>query len=153
MNFIAKEIYYPVFHDHRGYYRPLCKASDFPEIQWQECDISVSHRGALRGIHGDAKTWKLVSCLQGEIFHVCVNDQGRHESRILSAYNHAVLIPPGVGNGIQIISDTAIFHYVQSELYPQPQFTWPWDGFGIDWPILPPILSERDLQASKGFRP
>ncbi len=33
--------------------------------------FSVSDYAVLRGIHGDQKSWKLVSCVAGEIFQVC----------------------------------------------------------------------------------
>jgi len=36
-------------------------------------DIAFSKRHVLRGIHGDAKNWKLNSCLSGHLFQVVVN--------------------------------------------------------------------------------
>ncbi len=38
-----------------------------------EDDISVSTKGGTRGIHGDAETWKLISCLYGRFYFVVVN--------------------------------------------------------------------------------
>ena len=37
-------------------------------------DISTSRHNVLRGIHGDASTYKLVSCLYGAFYLVVVNN-------------------------------------------------------------------------------
>ena len=59
-----------IFEDFRGTYvetfnEDLYRQAgiDMPFVQ---DDISVSGRHVLRGIHGDQKTWKLVSCLWGK---------------------------------------------------------------------------------------
>ena len=33
------------------------------DINFIQDDISISKKNVLRGIHGDKKTWKLISCL------------------------------------------------------------------------------------------
>ena len=35
--------------------------------------FSKSKKNVLRGLHGDVKTWKLISCVYGEIFQVVVD--------------------------------------------------------------------------------
>ena len=35
--------------------------------------FSLSKKNVLRGLHGDRKTWKLVSCTYGKLFLVIVN--------------------------------------------------------------------------------
>ena len=37
-------------------------------------DISISKHNVLRGIHGDNKTWKLISCLYGIFYLLVVNN-------------------------------------------------------------------------------
>ena len=44
------------------------------KIKFVQDDISISKKNVLRGIHGDNKTWKLVSCLQGKIYLIVVNN-------------------------------------------------------------------------------
>ncbi len=147
-----------VFEDFRGEYimtyneEQYCK--DVADIKFVEDDISVSTKHVLRGLHGDSETWKLVSCLHGNFYLVVVNcDEesslfGQWQSFTLSARNrHQVLIPPKHGNGHVVLSDSAIFHYKQSNYYnPDAQFTYMWDDprFQIWWPIKNPILSQRD---------
>jgi dTDP-4-dehydrorhamnose 3,5-epimerase len=43
-------------------------------VDFLQDDISVSHKNVLRGIHGDNKTYKLVSCLYGEFQLIVVNN-------------------------------------------------------------------------------
>ena len=64
------------FKDLRGYYLETFNKNLFKrtkkKINFIQDDISVSKKNVLRGIHGDYKTWKLVSCLSGEFFFLVV---------------------------------------------------------------------------------
>ena len=147
-----------VFEDFRGSYIETYNRKLYQEagitIDFVQDDISVSTRHVLRGIHGDAETWKLVSCLQGKFYLVAVNwdelspQHGQWESFELSEENHLqVLIPPKFGNGHVVLSDRAIFHYKQSTYYNRAgQFTLLWNDpkLNIQWPVKEPILSKRD---------
>src|SRR5437868_1776129 len=67
-----------VFEDFRGHYietynRSIYFNAGIP-IEFIQDDISVSPRHVLRGIHGDARTWKLISCLRGSFYFVVVNN-------------------------------------------------------------------------------
>ena len=149
-----------VFEDHRGFYVQTYNEKDYKKhginIKFIEDDISVSTKNVLRGIHGDFRTWKLVSCLYGKFYFVVVNfdetsrDFGKWESFILSDVNrHQVLVPPKFGNAHLVLSDIDIFSYKQSQYYdPKDQFTYKWNDpkFNIWWPIADPIISLRDEQ-------
>ena len=124
------------------------------DIDFIQDDISVSKRNVLRGIHGDNKTWKLVSCLFGEFYLVVLNNDdesaqyGKWTSFNLSAKKfQQVLIPPKFGNGHLVLSEKAIFHYKQNTYYdPESQFSIKWNDqrFNIFWPSNNPKLSKRD---------
>ena len=93
-------------------------------MKFLQDDISVSSQHVLRGIHGDAETWKLISCMYGKFYLVVVNcdndspDFGKWQSFVLSDRNrHQVLIPPKHGNGHLVLSEKAIFHYKQNTYY------------------------------------
>ncbi|MFC1521984.1 dTDP-4-dehydrorhamnose 3,5-epimerase [Elusimicrobiota bacterium] len=147
-----------IFNDFRGSYVETYNEKLYAEagvdIKFVQDDISVSKKNVLRGIHGDTRTWKLISCLYGEFFFVVVNcdkasaDFGKWESFILSEQNRMqVLVPPKFGNGHLVLSDRTIFHYKQSTYYDRAsQFTYMWNDpkLNIKWPIDKPILSERD---------
>jgi len=128
-------------------------------VEFVQDDISVSYKNVLRGIHGDAKTWKLVSCLLGRFYLVVVNcdqhspDFGKWQSFSLSDSNRLqVVVPPKYGVAHLVMSEKAIFHYKQSTYYDRAsQFTYRWDepAFNIHWPVQYPVLSERDDKADE----
>jgi dTDP-4-dehydrorhamnose 3,5-epimerase and related enzymes len=146
------------FVDFRGSYvelynRELYHAAGLTQDFLQD-DISTSGHHVLRGIHGDTRTWKLVSCLHGSFYLVVVNwdsaspQYRRWEGFTLSDTNRlSVLIPPRHGNGHVVMSETAIFHYKQTTQYDRAgQFTLRYDdpALGIWWPVKSPLLSRRD---------
>jgi dTDP-4-dehydrorhamnose 3,5-epimerase len=147
-----------VFEDFRGQYIEIYNDQNYLEhgidVKFVQDDISVSSQHVLRGIHGDAETWKLVSCLHGKFYLIVVNcDQesnefGKWQGFTLSDANrHQVLIPPKYGNGHVVLSEQAIFHYKQNTYYnPKGQFTYTWNDprLNLWWPISNPILSQRD---------
>ena len=61
------------FYDHRGYYWTNWQKKKFRTINYNHDKFSLSKRNVLRGIHGDKKTWKLVSCPYGKLLFVVVN--------------------------------------------------------------------------------
>jgi dTDP-4-dehydrorhamnose 3,5-epimerase len=146
------------FEDFRGQYVEIFNQDIFKKngitIPFVQDDISVSTKHVLRGIHGDAETWKLISCLHGSFYLVVVNNDEdspqykKWEGFTLSDKNRRqVLIPPKFGNGHVILTETAIFHYKQNTYYnPGGQFTIIWNDpdFNIWWPIKNPIVSRRD---------
>ena len=147
-----------VFKDFRGYYIETYNEDLYIKnginIKFVQDDISVSHNNVLRGIHGDQKTWKLISCLEGEFYLVVINNdnksnQFKHwESFLLSEENRVqILVPPKFGNGHYVLSERAIFHYKQNTYYdPSGQFTILWNdpNYHINWPSKNPIISKRD---------
>ena len=147
-----------VFEDFRGTYVETYNQDLYHQagitVPFVQDDISVSTRHVLRGLHGDASTWKLVSCLHGKFYLVVLNYDkaspqfGQWDSFTLSDTNRLqVLIPPKFGNGHVVLSESAIFHYKQNTYYDRAgQFTVAWNDpqFNIWWPVRNPIVSQRD---------
>lgn len=119
--------------------------------------ISTSRKNVLRGIHGDYKSTKLVTCLHGELYFVVVDN--RKESETYLQWDHMilddrkrkmVLLPPGFGNAFFVLSESSVFFYkwAYEGCYPdvQEQFTIKWNDkrLNIDWPMQNPILQKRD---------
>lgn len=131
------------------------------DIEFVQDNFSMSTQNVLRGLHGDATTWKLVSCLLGKIYLIVVNydekspDFGKWISFTLSdKKRQQVLIPPQFGNGHLILSEKAIFHYKQSTYYNGPsQFSISYKDprFKFWWPISNPIVSRRDQEADTAY--
>lgn len=144
------------FVDERGELWTIWDYKNVP-LSFNHDKVAVSKKNVLRGLHGDAKSWKLISCLQGEIYLVVVDNRPessnylKWDKIILSDKNKtSVLVPPKFANGHLILSDTAIFYYkwFYDGTYPdvQDQFSLNWKDprIKIEWPIDNPILSERD---------
>jgi dTDP-4-dehydrorhamnose 3,5-epimerase len=146
------------FEDFRGEYIETYNRQLYNEAgitaDFVQDDISVSTYRVLRGLHGDATTAKLVTCLHGKFYLVVVNNDSastqyrRWTSFTLSERNRLqVFIPPKHGNGHVILSEWAMFHYKQTTYYDRHgQFTLLWNDPDLKlwWPIADPIISRRD---------
>lgn len=125
--------------------------------------FSSSYKNVLRGIHGDSKSWKLVSCIQGSIMQVVVDMRKtsdtflKWESFNLGDNNKSsILIPPGMGNAFYVKSEIATYHYKLAYdgdyIDAEDQFTISWNDprIDIEWPTEKPILSNRDAEVQNG---
>lgn len=119
--------------------------------------FAESKNNVLRGLHGDSKTWKLVSCVWGELFEVVVDMRPesptykKWDSFLLNSNDYKqVLIPPRFINGYYVTSENAVFHYKLAydgdyiDAGDQMTFRWNDPQFGINWPCSDPILQPRD---------
>jgi dTDP-4-dehydrorhamnose 3,5-epimerase len=120
----------------------------------QDC-ISESKNNVLRGIHGDFRTWKLISCLSGSFYLIVVNNIKNSKEyrkwisfRLSHKNRKQILVPPGYGNGHLVTSKSCVFHYKQSTYYNRKsQFTIKWNdkNYTFRWPLKrKPIISKRD---------
>jgi dTDP-4-dehydrorhamnose 3,5-epimerase len=119
--------------------------------------FSFSKNNVLRGIHGDSKSWKLVTCIHGEIQQVVVDLRKEsqtymHWADFTISHNNQILIllPPMMGNAYHVKSKDALYHYKLayegSYIDADQQFTYRWNDeeIGIKWACKKPILSDRD---------
>ncbi len=120
--------------------------------------FSISKKNTLRGLHGDKKTWKLVSCVFGKVFFVVVNNIKNSKSYLKKKTfildhknNKQVLIPPNYANGFLCLSDHCVFHYKLSykgryfDVKNQQVLKWNDKRLKIKWPKTKNlILSKRD---------
>lgn len=157
MMFPEVKIYQPdSFEDFRGELYTLFKQEEH-DLVFNHDKVSISRKNVLRGLHGDSKSWKYISCLSGEVILVVVDNRPDSEnylkwdSIILSSKNRkSVLVPPMFANGHFVLSEEATFFYkwAYDGNYPdvKDQFTLKWNDpkIGIHWPTSTPILSKRD---------
>jgi len=149
-----------LFKDKRGYYWTSWKKGIIKNIVFKHDKFSLSKKNVLRGLHGDKKTWKLISCPYGKFFLVAVNclkgskNYLKWKSWILSQENGLqVMIPPNYANGHLCLSKNCLFHYKLSYKGSyndaKKQFSLRWNDpkISIKWPIKKPILSKRDKKA------
>jgi len=150
------EIQYDVFRDHRGqnsegYNKDyLAEFGDFTVDSY-----SWSTRSVIRGYHGDISNSKIVFVTAGSIF-LSVIDARPESPTYLAVKNFdlnyrdfsQILLPSGVVNAHQCLSDFCCFSYKLTKSYvaPDQQIHIKYNDprFNIKWPISEPILSDRD---------
>ncbi|MFF0744442.1 dTDP-4-dehydrorhamnose 3,5-epimerase [Streptomyces sp. NPDC004111] len=155
-----------VFPDERGDFHEWFRSAEFAEATGQEltlaqANLSVSRRGALRGVHfadvppGQAK---YIKCVRGAVLDVVVDVRtgsptfGRWESKRLDDTDHrAVFLSEGLGHGFIALTEEATVVYLCSEGYApgREHGIHPLDpDLGIEWPAgLTPLLSAKDAVA------
>lgn len=158
----VKIIKHSKYSDHRGqlwttFYESLSEIDGLKRLNFKHDKFAVNLKNVLRGIHGDHKSWKLVTVIHGSVFQVVVDC--RIESDFYLKYETfelrgsdptSILIPPGFGNAFLSMSDNSVYHYKLAYTGPyndaDKQFTVKWNDprMNIPWPIKNPILSERD---------
>jgi dTDP-4-dehydrorhamnose 3,5-epimerase len=144
------------FEDYRGELYTIFK-QEYNELMFNHDKVAISRQNVLRGLHGDNKSWKLITCLAGEIYLVVVDNRPespnylKWDSVVLTSKNKkSVLVPPMFANGHLVLSQEATFFYkwAYPGNYPdvQDQFSLNWNDpkLNIHWPIENPILSDRD---------
>jgi dTDP-4-dehydrorhamnose 3,5-epimerase len=147
--------------DNRGTVREFFRGSSFADAgltvpdRWAQVNLTWSTRRALRGLHGEAMT-KLVGVASGEAFGAYVD--ARPDSPTYGAVvtvdltvGTQVLVPPGVCNGFQSVSEPGCQYLYCFDAEWVPGMAGvavnPLDpALGIAWP-LPPLLSEKDAAA------
>lgn len=152
-----------VFGDARGFFFETWNAERYSEQglpgNFVQSNVSSSARGVLRGLHYQwpRPQGKLVTVLQGEVYDVAVDIRrgsptfGRWEAFILSGENRRQLwIPPGFAHGFAVLSETALFNYLCTDVYVKEAdaaIRWNDADLAVDWPISAPSLSAKDQQA------
>ena len=134
------------------YNKYLPKGLDFIHDKFAE-----SKKNVLRGLHGDTKTWKLISCVFGQIYEVVVDMRPKSPTylkwesfELNNQNNKQILVPPNFLNGYYVLSDNATFHYklaYEGEYFDVGQQTvlkWNDETLKIAWPCTEPILQDRD---------
>jgi dTDP-4-dehydrorhamnose 3,5-epimerase len=157
----------PLQHpDDRGVFLEWFKAGPLEtaighRLSLEQANISVSRRGAVRGIHfadvppGQAK---YVTCIAGALLDVVVDIRvgsatfGRWEAVRLDTENRkALYVAEGLGHVFMALQDgTAISYLCSTGYHPAREHgITPLDtGLAIDWPAgIEPLLSPKDAAA------
>jgi dTDP-4-dehydrorhamnose 3,5-epimerase len=152
-----------LFHDQRGFFLETFQQSNYQEFgmhgPFVQDNHSFSRQNCIRGMHfqsfpGQAK---LIRVAVGQIFDVAVDIRphsptyGKWEGVILDDQSHHQLfIPPGFAHGFCVLSSEAHVMYKVSHPYQaktEKGFRWDDPQVNINWPIVNPIISERDQNA------
>jgi dTDP-4-dehydrorhamnose 3,5-epimerase len=150
-----------VFADTRGFFMESFKRSDFEAAGvagfFVQENHSRSRSGILRGLHyqcAPKAQGKLVRVIAGEIYDVAVDirehspTHGKWVAVPLSAENRRMLyIPPWCAHGFLVLSEEAEVVYKTTEEYSPDHergILWNDPQLAISWPVVNPVLSERD---------
>lgn len=149
-----------IYEDERGYFFESYNANDFKKLglptKFLQDNQSYSKKGTLRGLHYQLKyqQGKLVRVIKGKVFDVAVDIRqgsptfGKYVGVHLSDENNKIMyIPEGFAHGYVVLSETVIFQYKCTEIYhPEDEYGLLWDDkdLNIQWPVINPILSNRD---------
>ena len=131
------------------------------DVQFVQDNQSFSaQKGTLRGLHYQLNPMcqaKLLRCTRGKIFDVAVDirkgspQYGKWVGVELSAENKKQLfIPRGFAHGFITLTDDVEVQYKADNYYaPECDGNIRWDDpdIGVEWPLKPVILSEKDSKA------
>ena len=150
--------------DERGYFartfcvRELAERGIDPVVVQRSLSYN-KRRGTLRGMHLQIAPYeenKIVSCRRGSIFDVAVDlRRGSPTYRQWSGITltdedaTAFFIPRGCAHGfITLADDTTVNYEISAFHHPESARGVRYDdpAFGIEWPIEPVVIADRDLR-------
>jgi len=154
-----KLIHLKEFKDIRGSFIKIHNRDYFMEngleTNFKESYYSISHKNVIRGMHFQippAEHTKLVFVNHGAIIDVVLdirrnsNTYGKFFSCKMSKNTTLLYIPIGCAHGFLSLEDNSIVSYFQTSVYNREcDKGIRYDSFGMDWGIVNPIVSERDL--------
>jgi dTDP-4-dehydrorhamnose 3,5-epimerase len=128
----------------------------------KQVNISYTNLGVLRGMHfqrGNYAQSKIIKCLQGSIFDICVemNDKKPKKDKVYTNLLNCqeesyLLVPPNYAHGFQALEPNTIICYLVDNYYnPENAFSFsPLSSFLLKlWPNPITQLSQNDLQSEK----
>jgi dTDP-4-dehydrorhamnose 3,5-epimerase len=148
--------------DERGFFARCFCEREFADrglpTRFPQCNLSRNTRkGTLRGMHfqvGREGEAKIVRAVTGAIYDVVVDIRPSSPtyrqwvSVELSSDNAmALFVPEGFAHGfITLRDDTDVFYHMSDFFRPAGArgFRWNDSSFGIRWPGVPKVISERD---------
>ena len=147
-----------IYNDKRGFLKETFRNNLFKNIKFPFDIMSSSKKKVLRGLHiqTDKSQAKIITVTHGKIFDVAVDLRknsktfGKYVSLIISENSDfSFYIPKGFAHGFLCLSKKCTVNYKCSEYrHSKYEKTLSWNDpkINIKWPILNPILSEKDKE-------
>ena len=158
------EIRISPLEDERGYFARTFDKEIFKKnginFEWlQENKSFTLKSGTIRGLHFQFSPFtetKLISVSKGKILDVILDLRadsdtfGMHYSTLISENNNkALIVPKGFAHGFCTLKDeTEVRYKVDSVYSPEHEcgILWNDPSLAINWPVLDPIISEKDAK-------
>jgi dTDP-4-dehydrorhamnose 3,5-epimerase len=153
-----------VAEDERGAVREILRPSalarlGLPALQVSQVNLTATKAGAIRGIHAEAMH-KLVGVAQGEAFGVWVDLRPGPGFGVVVTTQLVLgvqaLVPPGVGNGLQAVTDCEYLYCFDREWAPNMAgaCVHPLDPeLAIPWPLPVDPTDRSQLSAKDAAQP
>jgi dTDP-4-dehydrorhamnose 3,5-epimerase len=156
--------------DDRGFFARYFCAREYEQHGLDHRIIQINnslskYRGTLRGMHyqlAPKAEDKVVRCIRGALLDVIIDLRPdsptfkRHFKIELTAENRSMLyVPKGFAHGFMTLAEDTEALYLATEFYsPEHERGVRWNDpqFGIDWPITPVIISDKD-RSQADFQP
>ena len=147
-----------IYYDKRGFLKETFRNNLFKNIKFPFDIMSSSKKKVLRGLHiqTDKSQAKIITVTHGKIFDVAVDLRknsktfGKYVSLIISENSDfSFYVPKGFAHGFLCLSKKCTVNYKCSEYrHSKYEKTLSWNDpkINIKWPILNPILSEKDKE-------
>ena len=147
-----------IYNDKRGFLKETFRNNLFKNIKFPFDIMSSSNKKVLRGLHiqTDKSQAKIITVTHGKIFDVAVDLRknsktfGKYVSLIISENSDfSFYVPKGFAHGFLCLSKKCTVNYKCSEYrHSKYEKTLSWNDpkINIKWPILNPILSEKDKE-------
>ena len=147
-----------IYNDKRGFLKETFRNNLFKNIKFPFDIMSSSKKKVLRGLHiqADKSQAKIITVTHGKIFDVAVDLRknsktfGKYVSLIISENSDfSFYVPKGFAHGFLCLSKKCTVNYKCSEYrHSKYEKTLSWNDpkINIKWPILNPILSEKDKE-------
>jgi dTDP-4-dehydrorhamnose 3,5-epimerase len=148
--------------DERGFFARAYCSEEFAAqglgTEMRQCSVSYNlKKGTLRGLHYQGaphEEHKLVRCTAGAIFDVIVDIRPQSASyrrwfgeKLTAQNRRALFIPPGFAHGfVTLCEETEVYYMISVSHAPEYSRGYRWNdpAFGIEWPEIPSIISQRD---------
>jgi len=153
-----------VYQDHRGFfmesysYESWCRQGILLNFVQDNHSLSIE-KGVLRGLHYQLNPMaqsKLVRVTSGAVFDIAVDIRrnsptyGQWEAYELSADNKLqLLVPRGFAHGFCTLEPNTEVQYKVDQYYSPVHdrgIAWNDPAIGITWPVVQPILSDKDAR-------
>jgi dTDP-4-dehydrorhamnose 3,5-epimerase len=149
--------------DDRGFFARFFCVNEYDNNNADRNIVQINNslskdKGTLRGIHyqlAPKAESKIVRCIKGSLFDVIVDLRVDSPTflkwfgAVLSAENRTMmLVPKGFGHAFLTLEENTEALYLVTEFYsPENERGLRWNDpkIGIEWPIKPEVISEKDL--------
>jgi dTDP-4-dehydrorhamnose 3,5-epimerase len=149
-------------NDDRGYFARVWCKNDLQQhglkADLAQSNVGFSHRkGTLRGLHFQRTPHaevKIVRCTRGAMFDVIVDLRPQSSTfrrwfgaELNDENGRMIYVPEGFAQGYITLAENTEMNYHTSQLYNAEAATgvrYNDPAFGIDWPLIPTVVSEQD---------